>query len=132
MRNRKRRKKRWKQDVTFSFGVIASIESHNNADNKLECCLHSLKKKVFSVLSMRLESDVDHLFFISNNSRTKHKTVKAISKQAPKELDDRHCLRLHHFLSQNSVPSYFLRFLFLAIKIITTVNGYVAVNFCFQ
>ena len=81
---------------------------------------------------MRLESDVDHLFFISNNSRTKHKTVKAISKQAPKELDDRHCLRLHHFLSQNSVPSYFLRFLFLAIKIITTVNGYVAVNFCFQ
>ena len=87
---------------------------------------------MFSVLSMRLESDVDHLFFISNNSRTKHKTVKAISKQAPKELDDRHCLRLHHFLSQNSVPSYFLRFLFLAIKIIITVNGYVAVNFCFQ
>ena len=80
MRNRKRRKKRWQQDVTFSFGVIASTESHNNADNKLECCLHSLKKKVFSVLSMRLESDVDHLFFISNNSRTKHKTVKAISK----------------------------------------------------
>ena len=79
MRNRKRRKKRWQQDVTLSFGVIASIESHNNADNKLECCLHSVFK-VFSVLSMRLESDVDHLFFISNNSRTKHKTVKAISK----------------------------------------------------
>ena len=48
------------------------------------------------------------------------------------ELDDHQCLRLHHFLSQNSVPSYFLRFLFLAIKIIITVNGYVAVNFCFQ
>ena len=79
MRNRKGRKKRWQQDVTLSFGVIASIESHNNADNKLECCLHSVFK-VFSVLSMRLESDVDHLFFISNNSRTKHKTVKAISK----------------------------------------------------
>ena len=79
MRNRKRRKKRWQQDVTLSFGVIASIESHNNADNKLECCLHSVFK-VFSVLSMRLESDVDHLFFKSNNSRTKHKTVKGISK----------------------------------------------------
>ena len=37
---------------------------------------------MFSVLLMRPESDVDYLFFISNKSKTKHKTVKAISKKA--------------------------------------------------
>lgn len=37
---------------------------------------------MFSVHLMRPESDVDYLFFISNNSKTKHKTVKAISKKA--------------------------------------------------